>query len=61
MHITDQDIRKADQQYRRKVQRILEDCRLTRAYEEYGIELERTEALLAEQGVPNQCPYPFND
>lgn len=45
----------------RRIRRILEDCRLTRAYEELSDEFDREEARLAGQGVPSQCPYPFKD
>jgi hypothetical protein len=44
----------------RRIRRILEDCRLTRAYEQYSEEFDREEARLAAQGAPNQCPYPLS-
>ncbi len=44
----------------KRVRRLLQDIKLTRAYEEYSEEFDREEARLAAQGAPNQCPYPFS-
>ena len=45
----------------KRIRLLLENIKLTAAYEHYGHEYERREAQLAAQGVPNQCPYPYEN
>ncbi len=44
----------------KRIRLLLENIKLTAAYEHYGHEFERREQQLAAQGAPNQCPYPLS-
>ena len=44
----------------KRIRKILNEIKLTAAYEHYGHEFERREAQLAAQGAANQCPYPLS-
>jgi hypothetical protein len=44
-----------------RVRKILNEIKLTPAYEHYSREVDRTEERLAVENKPNQCPNPYEN